>query len=197
MKKLEPILLVCILAGTVLKVLSLPFASVLLILGLSSLSVLYIKAARSLFPTPTPQDQLPGLSTATGLALGLAMVGMLFKVQLWPMSGIYLLVGIVSLTALGLWLTLKGSERPELGPYFGGLLRRVVPALAASVLLYFVSDRALLNHYYRDQPGRAELIERLHNAPDRATEEQLIHQLDSMERYVWKVGPVERSPRHR
>jgi hypothetical protein len=197
MKKVERILLIGIGLGLVLKVLDLPLASVLLILAMSTLSTIYLLLGWFLFPTPTSKDQIPALSVLSGVVLSIAAIGILFKIQVWPFSGFYLFISMFSLATLGLVFFLKRPSRPDLGPYITNMLRRLVPALVVVVLLYAVPERLLLDHYYRDQPGKAELIQRLHSAPDRATEEQLIHELDSLERWVWKTGPTGRSPRHR
>lgn len=196
MRKLEPILLAAVGVALAMKVLHLPLSSFLLIVGLSTLCTVYLLYGRIIFPTPGPGDQIPALSVAASVALGVALIGILFKVQVWPLSGIYLLAGILSLAALAVAFAFKRPSRPDLGPYITNMLRRMVPVLVIAMVLYVLPDRALLEYYYRDQPGKAELLERLHRAPDRATEERLIHQLDSLERWVWKKGPTERAPRH-
>lgn len=196
-KTFERILLAFICAGLVMKGFRLPFSSTLLILGLSSLAIVYFRIARSLFATPTPHDQIPPLSTVSGIVLSIAMIGILFKIQLWPSSGLYLSISIVSSAALGLWIFLKRTGRPDLGPYFTSLLRRVVPTLVVVVLLYALPERELLDYYYRDQPGKAELLERLRSAPDRATRERLTREVDSLESRAQGTGRAESSPSDR
>ncbi len=181
MKLIERILWVIVALALVMKVLHLPLSSFLLIVSISMLNMLYFFLSWLLFPQPTRRDQMVWLSVLAGVFLSTGLTGVLFKLQLWPLSGFYLLVGSTSLAILiALVLLLRGS-RLELADYMRGLLRRSVPMLVACMLLYALPSATLTAFYYRDDPemGRLMIQHNSSNDPDERME--LRSRMDSIQ----------------
>jgi hypothetical protein len=181
MKRIERILWIIALAGLVLRLLNLPMNGVLLILSMTLLGMFYLFLSVVAFPQPTRKDQVAIVSLLVGLMLGIAVNGILFKLQLWPFSHFFLLVGGFWLAVLTLVVMVLRRKKPELDAYTRGLLKRMVPVLTASILFWLLSNTALVNFYYRDDPQLASLMERYMNTDDPAMREQLRTEMDALE----------------
>jgi hypothetical protein len=181
MKRLERILAAIAAIAIVMKVIHIPLSGFFLINSLSLLAMSYFGFGWLIFPTPTRKDQVVPLSIVAGLTLFLLLIGILFKLQVWPLSGFYLLVGLVAGIGVVLISYLVGRNKPELEAYFRGLSRRLLIVIVIAAGLYPISSRALLHFYYRDQPRRAELLDSLHRVEDPATRERLERELYEME----------------
>lgn len=152
----------------------------LLILGLSLLSVLYFLLAVLLLPRPGRKDQVVALSIVAGVALSVACIGVLFKVQLWPLSTFQFIAAIVGLSIVLVTGLALRSSRPVLRPYFKGLLLRVVPMLIICIILSMVSAEGLMAFYYRDRPDIAPLMVRSLQVGDAVERERIFQQVDSI-----------------
>ncbi len=181
MKCIERILWIIALVGVVLRLFNLPMSGLLLILSLSLLGILYVFLSVLLFPQPSRKDQVVILSLLVGLMLGAALNGILFKMQLWPFSHFFLLVGGFWLAVLTLLVLLVRRKKPELGAYTSGLLKRMVPVLMASFFFWFLPDAALVDLYYRGDPQLAPLMQRYMSTEDPVIRTQLKLQMDSLE----------------
>lgn len=181
MKYLESVLLAIISLGLVLKFFHLPFSSVLVIIGASALAILYFGLGRRIFPGTVPGERRAPLGILSGVALSILIIGSLFKIQIWPMGSFYLLISIPFLALLLIAVQVQRHSHPELRPYFNSLTKRLLPALVVGVLLYPVQQRTLLNFYYRDQPGKAELLDSLYSSHDPVVQERLRQEVDHLE----------------
>ncbi|HRF79844.1 MAG TPA: hypothetical protein PL070_07130 [Flavobacteriales bacterium] len=181
MKRIERILWIIALAGLVLRLLNLPMSGVLLILSMTLLGMFYLFLSVLAFPQPTRKDQVVIVSLLVGLVLGVALNGILFKIQLWPFSHFFLMVGGFWLAVLTLVVAYVRRKKPELDAYTRGLLKRMVPIMSASILFWLLPDTALVNLYYRDDPQLASLMERYMNTEDPAMREQLRTEMDALE----------------
>lgn len=181
MKHIERILWVIVALALVMKVLHLPLSSFLLIVSISVLNMLYFFLSWLLFPQPTRQDQMVWLSVLAGVFLSTGLTGVLFKLQLWPLSAFYLIMGSTSLAiVIALVLLLRGS-RPELADYMRGLLRRAVPMLVACMLLYALPGATLTAFYYRDDPEMGRLMIRYNSTDDPGERIELGSRIDSLQ----------------
>lgn len=173
MRKLEVILWSTAVLGLLLKVFHLPFASLLIVLSLSTLMLLYFLLSWTLFPRPTKKDQILGLSLFSGIAFTIQLEAILFKVQIWPMAAFFSIVGLL-LTGIALFLALAmRGGRPELATYFNGLIRRAIPLFVLGLLLYPVVETDILRFHYRDDPFKSELLDQLEQTND-PTERRII-----------------------
>lgn len=88
--------------GVLLKLGHLPFASVILVLSLSSLAVLYFMPRTSVIVEPeVVSDKLELLAVnVCRPAIAVALVGVLFTIQHWPNGSIFLVLGAIGCSAM-------------------------------------------------------------------------------------------------
>lgn len=181
MNKLERVLIAILVLALVLKGLRLPMASLLLILSLSTLATLYLCFSWRLLPQPLPQKQVLRLGVQVGFALAIGLVGILYKLQIWPMSNFFLLIGSAGLAVLILIILRARKNQPELAEYHRPLLRRAIPVCLACAFLYALPVRSLVAFYYRGDPELQPLMIRLHTSADAKEREGLRIMIDSIQ----------------
>jgi len=182
MKFFEKILWIAVVLGLLLKVLHLPFSSLLLILGLSILSMSYLFAGWFMFATPTRQDQDTTTSILTGIALSVMVLGLLFKIQVWPMASFFLLLSIPFTGVMLVVLLITRNSKPELKRFYSAMTIRTVPILVAALVMYPITERAFLNYYYHDNPEKAALLDRIMHTDDPSIKRKLHQELEIMGR---------------
>jgi hypothetical protein len=182
MKRMERILVWIAIAAVILKLLHVVLSGVLLIVILTVLSMIYFSMSWFLFPKPGREDQIVLLSIAVGMALSCLLLGILFKLQVWPMAGFFLLCGLVLGGVIALVIYFLIQSRRDLQAYLLGLGQRLAITWVVAAVLFAVSGRTLLDLYYHDQPRRAELIDSLHQVQDLETLDRLERELEEMER---------------
>ena len=145
----------------VLKYFYLPFSSLLLVLSIMFLSSFYLVLSFALFNKIRLREILKDdsykatnskniiISVFSGFSFSIVLIGILFKLLLWPGGQIQLTVGIVSLMfSVLIVFTLIKKDRA----FF--ILKRAFLFLGISSFLYFISNETLLNHYYPNEKAR-------------------------------------------
>ncbi len=156
-------------------------ASTLVISGVTLLAMLYFFLGWMIFPMKGSGKRMVALSVLSGMALSIAITGFLFKIQIWPMGSLYLLISIPALALLLIVIQTQRGSRPELAPYFNGLTKRLLPAFVLSVMFYPVEQRTLLNFYNRDQPGKAELLDSMYRSHDPVVKDSIFQAIRRLE----------------
>ncbi|MBK9195530.1 MAG: hypothetical protein IPO17_11200 [Flavobacteriales bacterium] len=133
-----------------LKVLHLPMANVLLILGLSLLSMLYLIAGAFIFSSPPRTDQVVLLSVLSGVALSIGCIALLFKLQYWPMSQLFGLMAVSGFVVTIAWGVMASRERPDRAGYRQRLFSRLLPMGIVTLLLVVIPMRTRMSLQYRD-----------------------------------------------
>ncbi len=191
MRKLERILWIVVGIAVVLKLLHLPLASVLLILSLSLLQMLYFALGWVVLPSPTRKDQHIGLTILTSVALSTLCCAVVFKVQAWPLSDVFSLMGFVLGCSAALWAILHARLRSDRRTYAKNILVRVLPLVAIVGILLPVSDREMILFHHRDAtPEMRDLYDRLHATEDDVERDAIWHRIDSLEHaaYLRQTG---------
>ncbi len=182
MRIAERIFWIIIALAVVMKLLHIPLANFLLIIGSSTLMMLYFFLGWLILPTPTRKHQVVGLSILAGIALALLLEGILFKVQAWPLATFNTLMGLSfgSIALVLVWLLTR--DRHDLKEYRRGILVRVVPLMIIGVLLYPISARSMMLFHHRGEaPAKLELYDRLYSIDDPDEREMLRQKIDSLE----------------
>lgn len=182
MRIVERLLWIIVALAVAMKLLHIPLASVLLILGLSSVTLLYWAFGWLVLPSPTRKDQHMGNTVLFGFAMLCLVTGVLYKVQVWPFADFQITVGI-GLGALAMLLAWVHARRlPERAAYVKNILMRVAPVMAIAVLLYPISARSMILFHHRGEtPERLEMWDRMHSTDDHAEKERIWLQLDSLD----------------
>lgn len=180
MKLIERLLWIIAALALAMKLMHLPLSSFLLIISISTLMMLYFFLSWLLLPSPTRKDQVLALSILAGVAMSCALTGILYKLQRWPMSGFFLLIGAAWITGIVIATFAVRSSRPDLPNYTSGLLRRTLPLLAACCLLYALPGATLTAFYYRDEPEIGRLWIQHDSISDPVERERLRARIDSL-----------------
>lgn len=188
MRKIERILWIIVAIGVVLKLLRLPFSSLLLILGLSLLAQLHFFLFWWLFVTPERKEQFIPVSILSGLSFSIACIGILFKLQLWPMSGMFLSPAILALSVTIITALILRSSRAYLSSYTRGILFRAVPLFLVVAVLLALPGGALSAFYHRNDPELAPYYLKLDLSNDPAERERISVQIDSVMQAPYERG---------
>ena len=191
LKKIELVLVVLSIASIVLKLLHASFAGTLLILTLSSLSFFYLARTAYLgsgrlffFQSKNPNISFTRKigTSASGFALSITCIGMLFKFQFWNGSGSQLLVGMMS-AAVAVAVTMFLFRRTGLSIY-KQLLTRVTISFVIGVMLFLTPDAKLLDIIHPDNdPEKVAFKKYLEHPDDLQAQkewEQIQHKMDSI-----------------
>ncbi len=162
MKKPEIILTALVVVALTMNYLRIPFGGVLSVLSISGLAVYYYP----IFPLTVTGNSLSKLFSGakskeillyaflTGIGLAILLLGLLFKVQLWPMANELLTVGLFSTVAL---MAVNAVRFKKSGKeVFKGLLIRCSVGFFVGSLAYMIPNDALLQHHFGDNPEYIE-----------------------------------------
>ncbi len=176
MKKAEIILAILAILALIFNLNFVPGASALTVLSLSSLAVLYMYFSFALFNdvrlrnifkkgTFTEINKMRTFGAAgAGIALAITIIGIMFKIQLWPGAELQLRMGLLALafvTAIGLFKYLK-----EKSPFYLRVFKRAAVVGGLGLTLMFSSETAWLEIRYRNHPEYVEAVKKALAEPD-------------------------------
>src|SRR5205809_883557 len=117
--KIEKIILSIAFLALILKYAGIPGMSFFVVILFTFSSMMYFPAGFYFLSNGKIKEQNIGLSVVSGIAFGIILLGILFKVQCWPMSGFYLFIGsILVLIMTIITVIIKTSAKIELKEYF-------------------------------------------------------------------------------
>lgn len=191
LKKIELVLVILSAGSIVLKLLHASFAGTLIIISLSSLSFLYMAfgvylgGGRLLFF----QNQNLNISFtrkiaiyASGFAMSLICIGMIFKFQFWEGGKSLTIIGIMS-AAFALVITMYLSRKTGLTIY-RQLLNRVTIFFAIGVMLFLTPDAKLFDIIHPGNDPEKIVFKRYLEHPEdpeaRSEWQQMQHKMDSI-----------------
>lgn len=183
-KKLEIFSWFMFVVGIIFRALHFPVSSLLVVISLSVLSILYFIGSYFLF---TAKTDTPGGSSSTieilntiftGLILAAVVIGVMFKVQIWPASQD--LLGS-SLLALGVLLVFQLAMKSRLEKWMvDRIFRRVVFIGGVGLLLYLIPAVWLIDIYYSHRPEFAKALKEYISDPTnlekQAAYEKVLHE---------------------
>lgn len=182
MRVVELLIWAIVALAVVMQLAHIPLASLLLILGLSTASMMYFALSWFILPHPTCKDQHIRATVLASIGLGYLCIGILFKLQAWPLATFQCLFGI-ALTSLAFFMALMNSRnRPERRPYLARLAARFAPLTIIALLLIPVDAHTMMRFHHRDKsPKQLELIDRLDSTEEPEARERIWRQIDSLE----------------
>jgi hypothetical protein len=178
MKRLEQGAWAIAILGILFRVMLWPGAGVLLVLGLSTVAIVYFPLGWMVLGKPTRKDQLIPLSVITGLVLSLLTIGILFKLQFWPGADFDLLMGLLGAIVVEVSILSLHSRNPGIEHYFKGLRHRVLLIGLPALLLYLVPANTLVQAMYRSDPERGALILRIQENQADTAARRALYELD-------------------
>jgi|GEM_PF-4358791 len=130
--------------GLLLKVGHLPFASVVLVLSLSSLAVLYFMPRTSVIVEPeVVSDKLELLAVnVCRPTMAVALVGVLFTIQHWPNGTIFMVLGAIGCSATLALLWYLNNRYLELEGRYTRTMGHLALILALVLATYLYTSQA-------------------------------------------------------
>lgn len=168
MRVAEKTLIVLSVFGLIAKEFFMPDGSVLFVLGISGLACAYLVFSWLLFRDRDSKAMKLSLAAPAGIVLAIGCVGILFKIQIWPGSHIYLLfsaITLVTISAAAFFLK-KNIADEGISKFYRNVLQRTIPVFIIVVSLLLISDNALIRFHYRHDPEFARLYIRVRENPD-------------------------------
>ena len=153
MKRAEVILNAIAIIGILMILLEFPGGRFLLILSIGILSLLYFYLGFAIFNDLRFREIFKKISyskikalhilgaVGVGISLSICIIGILFRIMLWPGSAVQLLFGIISLSAIIILCLIRLKSKVK---FYKRILLRVVPILALGLLLYMLPIRQLV-----------------------------------------------------
>lgn len=167
MKKLERILLIVFFVAIPLKVFNVPLAQILLIMSAAALAMFYYVAGYFIFNDVSLRRVLKekkGKDVSVPLLFGSIMagwdfsiiiLGILFKVMLFPGADNMLVTGIIFLTLLQIGSIFIRKRNPET---FARFFNRVIIFFGAGLLASFITYNQVIDFQYSDEPEYSEAL---------------------------------------
>ena len=156
--KTEKIVAVIFLVGLLFKLMLWPFGGVLVVISLGGIGMMYFPGAFYFFSDKNISRQNIALSIISGLFLAFVVLGILFKLQYWPGSHLYLLIGTyTSPVLLIITYILKSTSTEELKRYYSSMLLRIGVLTLLSLLFFLTPTSTILKIQYRHDPELARL----------------------------------------
>ena len=192
MRKAEIILAILCLTGFILNLTGIPGGNILTILSFTFLSMFYFYLGyvvlnniplRAMFKKQSYAG-ISGLriagSVVAGFILSLALIGIEFKLMMWPGGSVMLFSCITGFVLLGLISLIKYLK--DYNVFYRNLLIRVV-VIGAFILLFVVNPKVVMDIKYRNNPELLEAIKASDADPDNEKLQQKVNEeFEKMER---------------
>ncbi len=185
MKKLEVIFWFFVFTGVFFKKMQWPFASMFIVVGMSSLAILYYPfsfallqniKARHLFKKQAYANTTAlatALAILAGLALAMLCIGLMFKWQFWQFSHSILNLGlaVTSITTLLILLLLKDQPFELKRNFF----RRAFILFAFALLFRLTPAATFANVIYNEQPCYRDALKAVMANPNDAENQKTLN----------------------
>lgn len=192
MKKFEIIISCLAVIAIILKFIGIPGSGLIVVLTLMTLAITYYFAfalfnnirLRTIFKSSsyryTNTKRIVG-SVVLGLSLSLVIIGLLFKLQLWPGAAIQLNTGLVFLAICFIVAMINFMKSRD--EFYLPLFKRIAVVGGFGLFILLTPDSALIDIYYRDRPELAELMKQSMADPGN---DEIRYQLDSLRNVIDK-----------
>lgn len=179
LKRIEVLLLVSAILAINLHLLLWPGAELISIIAFAGLALLYPFLSMALFLNENQNIRVS--SMLPGLAFSIVLVGLMFKIQMWPGYQTNLAIGSIALIILIIYsFTLKD---PNLQLGFKVLRKRAIPMAIIAIIALMLPPYTWLEAKYSDYPEYIEAIKQLDKNPD---DLQIQQRIDSLQNHQLK-----------
>lgn len=156
--KTEKILFTIFIIGLIFKFNLWPGGAIMTILGLLGIATCYFPLGFYFINHKSVFKKKLGLSILYGWLLSISLIGVLFKIMLWPGSYVMLLVGGISIIPLligAIAMNIKSDEEAKI--FNRNLLIRTSTIAFLTLVFFIVSSERILKFQYRSDPKLYEL----------------------------------------
>lgn len=184
MKKFELVFISTVVMAVIAVLVNYPMAGQLLVVSVGILSVFYMYLGfavlcdipfQKLFSkesyTNINKIRIVG-AFALGMAISASLIGLLFKVMMWPNANTELLIGLLGLlTALGVSIWRYVLNKSE---FYIRVFKRLALYIPITTLSIFIPKYAILEYQYKEYPKYVEAFKANSEDPnDPVLQEQL------------------------
>jgi hypothetical protein len=179
LKRIEILLLVSAVVAINLHLLLWSGAELISIIAFSGLALLYPFLSMALFINDSQSISIT--SMIPGLTFSIVLVGMMFKLQMWPGFQANLVIGIIGLLILIIYsFTLKD---PNQKAGFKVLRKRAIPMVIIAIITLMLPKYTWLETKYSKYPVYIETVKQLDKNPDNL---QIQQRIDSLQNHLIK-----------
>jgi hypothetical protein len=169
MKRTEIILVILLFIGLTFKVFFIPLAGTILTLSIMSLAIMYeflsfaffngIRLKTLLIKDSYKETTVLRIigSVVTGVGLSCVLIGILFKIQNWPLANNTLSAGLFFLTPVLIIAAFKLIRTRA--PFYARILLRASITTAAGILFLILSTTDLVKIKFRNHPDYIKAYE--------------------------------------
>lgn len=167
MRKIEKTLLLIISITITAKIFRIPLSGPLIIFTLPLTGIIYIFSGWKLFETKGGRKNY-FISTLLGIIYFIILIGILFKLQLWPNGqniiemGGYLGLGILLFLLIN-YLINKKSSNPD-SNYFFNLLTRSIGIIGFGIIVMLIPVKKLITLYHPNDKEYVRLYMKAYKA---------------------------------
>jgi hypothetical protein len=188
MKKTEIILIALYLLSIVLKFIPAPLSNILFILVSSILATIYMMVGtpvlnnltikKTIEPQALQASQVIS-AMITSSAISVTLIGIMFYIQRWPGSTLFIFLGVFSLL-IGIVISFF-IIRNKFPTLFKNILIRSFIFGTLGLLCFFISTRQLVSIQYRNQPQIRDAYFDVFDHPGDSTYIQKLHELQGFQ----------------
>lgn len=188
MKKTEIILIALYLVSIILKFIPAPLSSILFVLISSILATMYMMAGipilnnltikKTVEPNALQSKQvIPAIMTS--MSLSVTLIGIMFYIQRWPGSLLFIFLGVFSLL-IGIVVS-HFIARNKFPTLFKNILTRSFIFGTLGLLCFFISTRQLVSIQYRNEPQIRDAYFDVFDHPGDSTYIRKLHELQGFQ----------------
>ncbi|NOU61389.1 hypothetical protein [Marinifilum caeruleilacunae] len=176
MKKTEKILAIVAVLSVLLNLSTVPFSAVLTTISFTGLSLLYMYLSFALFNNISFRQILKKESyqevsririfatVLTGMALSVCLIGILFKLLLYPFAEINLITGLNGLSIAIIVSAIMYVIRKD--KFYVSILKRIMIVGAVGILFTLTSREQIIDIKYRNHPEHKEALKKAWADPE-------------------------------
>ncbi|MBA3901031.1 MAG: hypothetical protein H0X62_12625 [Bacteroidetes bacterium] len=176
MRKAEITLVILSIFAIAMNLLLVPYASIITVLTLSALSMIYFYLGIALFNDIKLKYALKKASykftstmkiyggIATGIALSMTTIGIMFKLQSWPGASFNLWPGLLGLTIISIIGGIKFMK--DRTWFYKRIFVRVAIFGGMGLTFAIISERTLLEIKFKNHPEYVEALKKAMDEPN-------------------------------
>ncbi len=177
LKRLEYLFIILAIIAINFHLMLWQIANPLTILSFSALAIFYPILSIALFIDE--KNKMTIKSWIPGFAFSIPIIGILFKIQMWPGYEVNLLVGLFGLLGLIVYSFTQKNQSKLVN--FKIFRKRAIPLFIITLIMYSIPKYAWLETKYSNHPEYIELYKAADQNPDNAL---LQHQVDSIRQTI-------------
>lgn len=165
--KTEKVLASLLIIGVLFKFMHWPGTGPILVFSGGILAMMYYPLGFYYFTEKETRKKNIILSVVSGMFWSTVIVGLIFKLQFYPGSGVMAIIGgYGSFVILGVITFMKSQKGEEQKLYFDSMWKRALVMAGIGLFLLSVSSESIMKFNYRNEPELGRLRIQMMNHPE-------------------------------